>query len=123
MNCALLKATCTQMAMQALAVIERLVEFNGVCGRSDVVLVSVFETAKFVMQCAVNGVIGVAGVAGMVAWYTGILKVGRRQIRRIIHVKTFAVGLHHVTGETKAGLLGTLYVFGHTEQSHSHRQD
>src|SRR5579859_2747445 len=115
MDRALFKAARAQVAVQALAIIEGFVEFNRICGRSNVVLVSVLQAAELVMKRAIDGVVGVTRVASVIARYTCILKVGRWQIGRIVYVETFTVWLHYMTGKAKAGLLGSLHVFGYAE--------
>src|SRR5262249_60706576 len=62
-DCALLEAARAQMAMQALTIVKRLVQPDGICRTPDVVLVRVNQAAELVPESAIDGVVGMGGGA------------------------------------------------------------
>src|SRR5262249_56661843 len=93
-DCALLEAARAQMAMQALTIIKRLVQPDGIRRTPDVVLVGVNQAAKLVPESAIDGVVGVAGGAGQITGEAAGLKKGWRDIAGNVHVKTSSAGPH-----------------------------
>src|SRR5262249_40715558 len=79
MGCSLLKVARAQMAMQALAVIERVIELDGLLRRAYVLRVNVVQAAEFGVDAAgVEGVIGVAGITSLIMGHAVILEMDGR---------------------------------------------
>jgi hypothetical protein len=121
---ALFERTRTKVAVEALAVIEWLVQLDIFGARlgTQVINVQVPEAAELGFEGAEHGVVGVAGVAGLVGRDAMVLIVGSSQIARIIDVKAFAVRLHDVAGETEGGALRTFHFVLHAYQEAEDRK-
>ena len=121
---AFLKGTSPRMAMQAFAVVVRLVELDirGLWWISQVIDINVAEAPKLGLEATKHCVVGVAGVTRFVSWNQMILEVGCRQMSRIIHLQASAVGLHDVTAEAKFRALGVLHLRAKTHSETQQRQ-
>ena len=91
------------MTMQALAIIERGIELDvfRLWYFPQVLDVNVMQSPPLGCYSAKHRVIRVAGITGVIAGYTIILKVHRRYIAPVIHVETRAIILHNVTGKAE----------------------
>jgi hypothetical protein len=102
----------TEVAVQTLAIVERVVKANvlGRGRRAEIVNVDMAEAVHFGSKVAKHGVSGMAGEAGFLGRDAMVLKVGSGQVRGIVDHEAFAIRLHFMTGKTKLGLLGTFNV-------------
>ena len=113
------------VAVQALAVVEGGVELyvSGLRDFAEVLHINMSQPAKFSVDCAKHGVVGVAGVAGMIAGNEIILKMPGWDVARIIHVKALAEIVHDMAGEAELSAGGALHVLGVTEADRHNWQD
>src|SRR3984893_9282314 len=104
----------TEVAVQTLAIVERVVETDGLGSwrSAEIVHIHVLEAMHLGAKAAKHRVVGVAGVAGLVGGNAVVLKVGGSQVGGIVHQQALAVWFHLVTGETKLGPFGTIDVIG-----------
>lgn len=95
------------MAVQALAIVVGRVELDLVRGRrrSEILNVNVAQATNLGAKAAIQGVVRVASVTGLIRGNSVVLEVGRRHILRIVDIKTLPVRLHDVARETKRCLL------------------
>ena len=93
------------MAMQALAIIEGLVQVDWIHRRSQVLDVNVPKSVELDPDGAVHRVVRVAGVARVVRRNAMVLKMGGWDMLYIVNVEASAVRLHDVTRKAKVGLL------------------
>src|SRR5438067_1648345 len=100
------------MAMEALTVVVRVVEpdLRGRRDRPEVLHVKVPQAAQLRVDATKHRVIGVARVAGTIAWDTVILEMRRRQIAGIVNEERPAKVSHHVAGEAEPRALGPLHL-------------
>ena len=113
------------VAVQAFAVVESGVEPD-VCGfwdRADVLHINVAQPAEFGVEGAEHGVVGMAGVAGVIAGDKIVLEMRRRNVTGIVHVEASAKVVHDVAGETELCAGGTLHVFGIAKANRYYRQN
>src|SRR5262249_39466388 len=105
-----LEGTSSGMAMETLAIVVRLIEFDlrGLRGLSEVIDVKVSQAAYLGFETAEHRVVGVAGVAGFVRRNAVILVVRGRQMKRIIDMQALSIGLHDVTAQAESGALRTI---------------
>src|SRR5712691_340984 len=105
---AFLKGTRTGMAVQALAIVVRLVKLD-VFRRwrfSEVIHVDMSQPSKLGLDSAEHRIIRVARVAGFARRHAMILKVRRGQVLWIVHAQALSVRLHDVTRKAKPRALG-----------------
>src|SRR5713226_4114227 len=105
---AFLKGTRTGMAVQALAIVVRLVEPD-VFRRwrfSEVIHIDMSKPAKLGLDSAEHRIIRVARVAGFVRRDAMILKVRRGQVLRIVHAQALSIRLHDVARKARPRTLG-----------------
>ena len=108
------KAAHARMAVQALQVAVLAIQMD--CfGRCTYILhIKIAKSLELVLQRAVHGVVGVAGITGLVRWHEVVLKMLRRDITRIQHLQALSVSFHTVARNAVCRRLGTLHVEGHT---------
>lgn len=99
------KRSRASMAMQALAIVERLIQMDRIHWRCQVLDVNVPKSMQLNPDGAVHRVVRVAGVACLVGRNAMILKMGGRDMVHVVNVKASAVRLHDVTGKAKVRLL------------------
>ena len=102
---ALLKAARALMAVQALTVVVRMVELDGLLRFGDILRVDMVQPLQFGAETAEDGVIGVAGIAGLIAWHTPVLKMRCRNIGRVIYVEALSISAHDMAGQAERRLL------------------
>ena len=87
------------MAMQAFAVIKGDIEFDlrRLRNSAQILHINMPESAELGVHRAKHGVVRVAGVAGMIAWYKVVLKMRRRQITGVIHIEALPEVVHYMT--------------------------
>src|SRR5579862_8330254 len=107
-----LKRPRSLVAMQAFAIVKRLVEMNGLHRLADVVYPDVVQSIELRGNRAVHRIVGVAGVTGLVGGHAMILKMRGGQVCGIVDVKATAPRLHNVAGKAETGLFGPLEMFG-----------
>ena len=119
---AFLKGTRPKMAMQTLAIVERLVELDILRQRrfSHVIDVQVPQTTELRFDRAEHGVVRVARIAGFVRGYPVILEVCSGKIGRIVYVQALAVRLHNVAGKAEGSAFRALHFIFHA--SHQRKQ-
>jgi len=124
MRGALLEGTRAEMAVEALAIVEWLVQFYvfGTRFRSKIVNIEMMEAAELGFKRSEHRVVRVAGVTGLVRGDAMILKVGGGKIGRVVDVKALAVGFHDVAGETKGGALRTFHLAVHARHEAKERK-
>ena len=111
MCCPLLKIARAGMAMQAFAVVKRVIEADGLLRFAEVLHVDMMQATDFGRDATrIKSVVGVAGIACLVTRNTVVLEVGCGDVRRIVHVQTPPVGPHDVTGQAEPCLLGPFHV-------------
>src|ERR1051326_1193707 len=120
---ALLKAARALMAMEAFAVIVRVVKLHGLLRPGDVLGINVVQSAELGFEAAENRVVRVAGVAGLIARYTPILKMCRWYIGGIIHIQALPVLAHDMAAQTERRLLCAVHVVLEPEQAGKNRKD
>ncbi len=98
------------VAVEAFAIVVRLVKLDRVRRRSPDVMPHVFRAAQLGLEVAKHRVRRVATEAGPVARYLFVLEVNGRDEAPVAHPKAAAVGLHDVAGKTEFGALGLLEV-------------
>src|ERR1051326_8242834 len=96
MHNALFKTARSLLAVEALAIVIRAIKLQGLLGSRYILCVNVMQPTELGFEASKHGIIRVAGVAGLVARYTSILEMGRRNIRRVIYVQALAVMAHNV---------------------------
>jgi hypothetical protein len=106
-----------EVAVQALAIVERVVELDRVRDRADILHINVTQAAQLGPNAAVENVIGMAGVAGFIGRNAVVLKVGGGEIVRVVHKETLTIRFHDVAGETKCGRLGAFHVSRESDRS------
>src|SRR5580658_2196070 len=84
------------MAVQAFPVVVGLVKADGVHRRSKPVDIDVVQPFHLGMYGAKHGVIGMAGVAGLVRGDSMILEMSSGDIGLVVHVQAPPVGFHDV---------------------------
>ncbi len=107
-----LKRASTGVTVQAFAIVVGLIELDVFWPRrrAEILDVNVAQTTELSANAAIEAIVSVTGVAGFIGWDAMVLKMGGRDVGRVVHVQAFAVRLHDVAGKAKFGLLGTFDV-------------
>ena len=108
--------------MQALPVLERLVELDLRRDGREVVDPEVPHSLPLRLGVAVHGVGGVAGVAGVIARHAAVLEVRRRTGRTDRRARAITVGLHDVARQAELRRLRRLQVRVQAEGGRHRRQ-
>src|SRR5208282_3981281 len=121
------------MAMQALAVVERLVQLDILRQRLlfQIVDVKMPQAAQLRLERPKHRVVRVARVTGLVGGNAMILIVRRGKIRGVVDLQALSVGLHDVAREAERRALGALHLIFHAgdkgkkwkKEKHSERKD
>src|SRR5215831_3791822 len=119
----LLKHARIAVAVQALAIVKWLVEMKRQFWTAHILSPDVIKSANLGFVVAVHRVVRVAREAGIVARHPIVLKVGRRNPGRVVHIKASTVRFHDVTGQTKLSGLGFFHMAVETGPSTDRRQD
>ncbi len=100
------------MTVQAFAIVVGLIELDifRPRRRTKILVVDVPQASELGANSSIKAIVSVTGVAGFIGWDAMVLKMGGRDVGRVVHVQAFAVRLHDVAGKTKFGLLGTFDV-------------
>jgi len=122
MHRAFLEGARAGVAMQAFTVVIGVVQLDGFRNGSKILDVNVTEAAKLRENRAIHDVVGMAGVASLVAGDAGVLEMRGWHVRRVINMKAPAVRVHNMAGETEVGLFGALHVFRGAHGGHDYRQ-
>lgn len=112
------------VAMQALAIVERLVEldFSSLWYCPQVLNVNVRQTPRFVFQPAKHGVVRVTGIAGPVPRNAIVLEVRGRQVTAVVYVEAPTIVLHRVAREAEFRSLGAIHMLGNASPDGHRRQ-
>src|SRR5262245_45073742 len=106
------------MTMQALAVVEGMIELDRLARRADVLGVDVVKAAELRLEASgVKRVIRVAGITSLVMRHAVVLEMCRRNVGLIVDVQTFSVRFHDVAGKAEPGLLGPLNMVLKSQQA------
>ena len=81
---------------------------NRLLGRPKVLHINVPQPVEFHANSTVERIVGVTRVACFVHGDAMVLKMGRRNVHRVVNKEATSVRLHDVAGEAKIGLLGAL---------------
>ena len=83
-----LKRASTGVAVQAFAIVVGLVELDvfGPRRRTEILDVNVPQATELGANAAIEAIVGVTGVAGFIGWDAMILKMGGRNVGRVVHV-------------------------------------
>ena len=113
------------MAVQAFAIVVGLVELDifGPGGSAEILDVDVAQASELGANAAIKAIVGVTGVAGFLGWDAMILKMGSRNVGRVVHVQAFSVGLHDMAGKAKLRLLGAFDMCGSGHRAAKHRKN
>jgi len=111
------------VAIQAFAVLERLIEGKLRGRRCQIIHVDVFQPAHLAREVAEHRVMRMTAEAGTLFGDTVVLKMGGGKISGIVSVKAFAVGLHNVARQTELGGFRILQMDRSTENSRDDGQD
>src|SRR5258707_14174974 len=124
MHGAFFKGACSSVAVQAFSVVEGLVEFDMFgCGwRSQVIHVDMPKPTQLGLDCAEHSVIRVACVASRIGRNPMILKMGGRQVLRIVHIEALAVWFHDVTRKTELSAFCVFQFAGSSNSKAEKRQ-
>jgi len=114
----------TGVAVQAFAIVVGLMELDIFWARrrAEILNVNVAQASELGASAAIEAIVSVAGVASFVRGNAMVLKMGGRNVGRIVDVKAFTVGLHDVAGKAKLRLLGTFDVGGGCHGAAQNRQ-
>src|SRR5216684_601166 len=101
------KGARTRVAMEAFAIVIRLIELDVLGGRrcSKVIHVNMSQSAKLGLDSAEHGVIRVACVAGFVRTNAMVLKMCGGQMLRIVNAQALSVRLHDVARQAEFSAL------------------
>ena len=82
------KRASTGVAVQAFAIVVGLVELDvfGPRRRTEILDVNVPQATELGANAAIEAIVGVTGVAGFLGWDAMILKMGGRNVGRVVHV-------------------------------------
>ena len=84
------------VAVQAFPVVVRVVESNRMHGCPEPIDVDMVQAIQLGVNRPEHGVIGMAGVTGLVGGNTVILEMCGRNVGGIVHVQTPPIGFHDV---------------------------
>lgn len=123
MHNALFKAARSLMAVEAFAIVEWVIKFQGLLWPGDILYINVVQPTELGFEASKHGIIRVAGVAGLITRYTSILEMGRRNIRRVIYVQALAVMAHNVAAQAERRLLCPFHVVLKPQQPGKNGED
>ena len=98
--------------MQAFAIIEWLVQLDGIHSGPQILDIDVPEPVQLHPDRSVHRVVGMAGVARFVERDAMILKMRRRDMILVVDKKAPPIGFHDVARKTEIGLLRALEMLG-----------
>src|ERR1700692_719271 len=115
------KDTHSGVTVEALAIVEGRVELDvsRLWDLSEVLHINVAQATKLCVDRTEQGVVRMAGIAGMIAGNEIVLKVPGRDVTRVIDVEAAAEIGHHVAGKAELRARGSLHVF-RVAQSNTH---
>src|SRR5262245_1021845 len=107
MHHSFLKRSRARVAVQAFPIVIWFIKLDVCrCRRLAVIVdVDMLQPAKLCLCTAEHGVVGVAGVTGLVRGYAMILEMCACQMPRIVNPKASPIRLHDVARETEFGAL------------------
>ncbi len=113
------------VAMQALAIVVGGVEldFLRLGNFPQILHQHVVHTTPFRFVVAEEGVVGVAGKAGVIGRHEMVLEVDGGNITFVVHVETLAKIRHYVTGKTELGGGGALQMLIYARPHSQRGQD
>jgi hypothetical protein len=122
MHCSLFKGARSSVTVQALAIVVGIVESQRRLSLAEVLHIDVPQTPNLGADRSVHDVIGVAGIAGLIARDARILKMGGGDVAGIVNMQAASVRFHDVAGKTKLCVCRPLHMLGGPQGSSHHRK-